>query len=108
MSEKFELGQRVTVKAEVLASKLYKVNPYLKNNTHGRRDYIREWSRHELKKPVNGIIAGMRTVKEGYSDYIGPEEGFAFIPMRHINVYLVATSIRTFIRVLPEDIEVTA
>lgn len=105
MLEKFELGQRVTVRSEMLVSKSNRVNPYLESIR--RYDLIREWKRRELEKPVNGVIVGSRTVKEGYSRY-DYEDGYEFIPKRYIQVYLVATNMRTFIRALPEDIEVIA
>jgi len=93
----FKLGDKVTVKAEVLPGKDYESG-----------DIMRKWRRWEGEKPVAGIIVGMRTVKEGRSEYWGSEEGYRFVPSKHIRVYLVAISMASFIRVLPEDLEVAA
>ncbi|MFA4834945.1 MAG: hypothetical protein WC749_02570 [Dehalococcoidia bacterium] len=107
MPKKFELGQKVIVNARVLPHPSCEDEDTIRN--------VRRWERHEIPW-VCGIIVGVRTVKEGYADYIKghslsyslepPEEYYAFIPTKHIKVYLVALNMKTFIRVLPEDIEV--
>jgi len=89
MAEKFELGQRVNVKAEVIPEK--------------DRNRNRIWRRY--KRECTGVIAGVRTVKEGYTKCYY-DEGYIFVQTHHIKVYLVAINMRTIIRVLPEDIEV--
>ena len=96
-----KLGDHVTVKAEAVATK---------TTVEGDRGYhipFRGWLRHEYKEPKNGIVVGVRAVKEGKSVWLGEDEGYAFEPTQHLQVYLIAINMRQFIRAFPDDVEVT-
>lgn len=72
----------------------------------GKRGWKKVWiprqPRHKGEK--QGIICGVRTVKEGEieQDY---EYGYTFTPTKHVKVYLVAVSLGQIVRALPEDLE---
>lgn len=92
----FKLGDKVWVK-----SVMYPTKP-LDEKTNM---VVRRWNkRNPYEGQGQGIVAGVRVVKEGYSEY-WYEEGCTFNPTKHIKVYLVAVSLGQMVKVLPEDLE---
>lgn len=88
----FELGDKVKVKAKLKSIKRW-------NKEIGT--LMKTYERKEIS--TIGIIVGIRVLKEGYTDFY--EDGLIFTATKNIKVYLVATSLKQIIKVLPEDIE---
>lgn len=94
----FNLGDRVRIKARVVPKKTTSYEPSKLPNWH----ILRQWVRQEVQ--AEGVIAGVRTVKEGKSEP-WPDAGWIFEPTRNLKTYLVAVNMREIWHVLPEDIE---
>jgi hypothetical protein len=111
--DKLKLGDRVTFSQEVVK----KNYSYVHNGRcsviaeqYQKGELSEEYDRYTTikhKESLTGIVCGVRTVKfKGYSSY-QIDEGYIFIPLEHKRVYLVATSMNSFHKVLVEDIEPT-
>jgi len=85
--EKFKLGQKVRITGIA--------RPIKPGNK-------REWTREKADRA--GVIAGIQHVKEGKIDWGGIDEPVTFKETKTIKTYLVAVSLRTQVRVFPEDI----
>lgn len=51
-------------------------------------------------------IIGVTSVKEGFAEYTGSEEGYTFRHFKSHKVYIVAKSVGRRYKVLPEDLRV--
>ena len=89
----FGLGEKVRVKARIIPVKVY----------YREGGILRKWERREVG--AEGVIAGVRTVQEGISEY-RYEGRWIFEPRRYIKTYLIAVKLSEMWHVLPEDIEV--
>jgi len=64
------------------------------------------WTDMPLNKPMEGVVVGFRHVRDGYTEYIGYEEGSAFVQTNAVPVYLIATNLyQTPWKVAPEHVE---
>jgi hypothetical protein len=101
-NNQFNLGDRVRVKARAVPKK---VDSY-RTGLGDRQEWylMRQWVREEVQ--AEGIIAGVRTVKEGKSEP-WPDAGWIFEPTRSLKTYLVAVNMRDMWHVLPEDLELS-
>ena len=88
----FKLGDKVRVKAQLKSRKLW-------DSKIGAQRKI--YKRKEIS--MTGIITGVRTLKEGYTNFY--VDGLVFTPIKSIKVYLVAVNLTQIIKALPEDIE---
>lgn len=109
----YKLGGKVRFNAEIVRKHYSAINRSLnfrevKNlNENGMlpEDYTR-YRRNEHKVQKEGIVCGVRNIGfKGFSDYRGYEEGYEFVVIESRQVYLIATNMKGFHRVLPEDIE---
>ncbi len=111
----YKLGDKVRFNAEQIRKQSSVVNSSLNLSEEKNLkengilpDKYNRYIRHELKNPQEGIVCGVRTIKfKGFSDYLGYEEGYRFRTLEHRKVYLIATTMTGFHRVLPEDILTT-
>jgi hypothetical protein len=109
---KFRLGDKVEFKKELVRKCSSMVNSALdckgakELNKVGELDErFTRYSYFQNKEPQVGYICGVRNIKyKGFSEYIGYEEGYGFATIETKQVYLVATTMNSFHRVLPEDI----
>lgn len=108
----YKLGDKIQFNAELIRKQSSVVNASLNwreaknldDNNMLPEKYTR-YIRHEHENPQNGMICGIRTIKfKGFSDYVGYEEGYEFKTLQYRQVYLVATTMTGFHRVLLEDI----
>lgn len=76
---------------------------YLYQTKKAGQGFFNEKTWNRRNKRFTGVIAGVRTLKDGLIFY-DSEEGFSFKPQHHIKTYLVAADLRTNYYVLPQDI----
>lgn len=91
----FELGDKVFVEKY-----------YIRNNAKAFSKYgnCQRYNLSDLNG--SGVYAGKRTINlKGYSDYIGFEEGYAFVPTEKLQVHLVAINHKQLIYVPDEFIK---
>lgn len=68
----------------------------------GRRT---EWTQRDIRT-VRGLYIGWRTVYNGYSEWLGDEEGYNFSQSDHREVWLfIIDDRKNPIRVFPEDVK---
>ena len=77
------LGQKVIYK-----SVMKRISSYDNEARANKRYYIE--MHHE---PIEGVVIGIRTVHNGWSEYTGEGEGYIFSHESSIQVALVATSL---------------
>ena len=90
----FELGDKVFVEKY-----------YIRNNrtVFDRNENCKRYNLKDLN--LSGVYAGKRVINfKGYTEYIGYEEGFAFVPIEKLQVHLVAISHKQLIYVPDEFI----
>lgn len=92
--------QKVKVKNFAEIRKGYKMRQ------RGDRDNFREVVKRENRNPEQIFtVIGVTTMKEGWSDYIGYEEGYAFEQTASKTVYIVANTLGRRYKALLEDLE---
>ncbi len=111
----YKLGDKVRFKAELIRKQSSVVSgslnlseaKNLEENGMLPERYTR-YIKHEPKVPQEGIVCGVRNIRfKGFSDYLGYDEGYGFKTIEYRQVYLVASTMNGFHRVLPEDILTT-
>lgn len=94
--------QQVKVKQFTDSVKKYGTCPF--TNTH--KSPWRGLHHTENKNPNEVYhVIGVTTLKEGYSEYLGYEEGYGFVQSKSHKVYIVAKGVGRRFKALPEDIE---
>lgn len=75
----------------------------LKRRQENTRDGLRKvWQRVEV--PRTGIVAGVRTLSEGDTHYMG-EDGIVYYPDKYLSAYLIAWDARRkLVLALVEDV----
>lgn len=97
-----KIGQRVRVKRHLARRS---VRDYTLATWHPAH-LQQEWVPQDLKSPVEGIVTGLRTRWNGYTQW-DSEEGNTFIQTGHVPAVLVTFSLhRNPLNVSPEDLEV--
>ena len=89
----FELGQKVRVKARLEVRKT-------DQGAYTYRDYFTV----DEKRPLYGIVVGIRALKMGRTKF-WVDEGYIFEHTGHARAVLVAVTLGRMVRALPEDLE---
>lgn len=94
--------QPVKIKRFVDTRKVFTECPYKDDQLHHWRKLVgTENPKHD---DVYHVI-GVTNLKEGITDYMGREDGYAFKQFKSHKVYIVAKGIGRRYKVLPEDME---
>lgn len=97
---KFKLGDKVSFEKEVGLGTCYSL--------HSREQPVlgQRYRVYKNKNKLAGIVCGVRNIWwRGISEWVGHEEGYAFKPYESKQVYLIATNMKEFHKVLPGDLE---
>jgi hypothetical protein len=111
-SMKFRLGDKVTFNNELIRKSSSMVNSALGfreakqlNGVGELPETFTRYSYFQNKEAQVGYICGVRNIKfKGFSKYSSYDEGYIFATIESKQVYLVATNMNGFHRVLPEDV----
>lgn len=97
--------KQVRVKAFAIGFKTYGSLPEEWTKSTYKYQY-RKLAKQENKNPAQiYTIIGKTKIQEGYTEYLGSDEGVAFVQMKSNPVYLVANGIGRMYKVLEEDLE---
>jgi len=93
--------QKVKVKQFAVSVKTYKPVEGI------GRAHCREMAKRINEKPDQIFtVIGVTTIKEGYSDYIGYEDGYTFRQRASKNVYIVACTLGRRFKAALDDLEI--
>lgn len=87
--------------ARVNVSAVYKRRQRYSDDRSGT--WLKWWDAQRLTEPRPALYIGYRTLYDGRSDYLGPEEGTAFYPDRHYRAALVVFNERSRPVLAPMD-----
>jgi hypothetical protein len=78
---------------------------YVRRRRHSieKRAWVKWWQAQNLSSPREALYIGHRTLQDGWNDYIGEEEGIAFVPERRFRAGLVVFTERSRPVLVPLD-----
>ncbi|OMD87801.1 MULTISPECIES: hypothetical protein [Paenibacillus] len=97
-----EFLQKVRVKKFARTVKTFGQNPWIPNS----KDLYRKVDTYPNdRRDIVYTIIGTTQLQEGYSNYLGSDEGYGWAQRNSVKVYIVAHGLGRRYKVIPEDLE---
>lgn len=94
------------VKVNRFAENVKKYGPCPWGSGTWKSHYRKVETKENKKKDTEFVVIGTTCLNEGYSEWLGGDDGNGFKMMGRIKVYIVASGLGRRYKVLPEDMEV--